>query len=89
MRNRHNACFDDDGRLYVGTTNGIDRYENGKRTGYWESNFNKKGHQVWGIAIKGDLLTCSEGSNNEKYWMKGSLKDFRTEEGALKGEPPS
>jgi hypothetical protein len=71
------ACFDDNGRLYIGTVQGIDRYEDGKVTGHWESEFNKKGHQAWGVAIRGDLLTCSEGSNNEKYWMKGSLEDFR------------
>jgi hypothetical protein len=71
------TCFDSEGKLYVGTQNGIDRYENGKNTGHWMSKFNNKGREVWGIAIKGDLLICTEGGNNEKYWMKGSLKDFK------------
>jgi sugar lactone lactonase YvrE len=71
------ACFDESGNLYVGTQSGVDRYENGKKTGHWESKNNDKGHQVWGVAIKGDQLICTEGSDNEKYWMKGSLKDFK------------
>ena len=71
------TCFDEQGRLYVGTEAGIDRYEDGKKTGHWESKFNDKGHQVWGIAIRGDQLICTEGSNNEKYWMKGNLADFK------------
>ena len=71
------TCFDEQGRLYVGTQNGIDRYETGRITAHWSSNFNNKGREVWGIAIKGDLLICTEGGNNEKYWMKGSLKDFK------------
>ena len=70
------TCFDGKGRLYVGTQNGIDQYEEGKRTGHWTSKFNNKGHEVWGIAIKGDRLICTEGGDNEKYWMQGSLKDF-------------
>jgi sugar lactone lactonase YvrE len=71
------TCFDDSGRLYVGTQAGIDRYESGKKTGHWESKYNDKGHQVWGIAIRGGQMICSEGSDNEKYWMKGSFDDFK------------
>lgn len=70
------TCFDDKGRLYVGTEVGIDRYEDGEKTGHWESRYNNKGHQVWDIAISGDKMICSEGGANEKYWMKGSLDDF-------------
>jgi len=71
------AAFDATGRLYVGTQSGIDRFEAGKRTGHWQSQFNAKGHQVWGVAIRGDRLICSEGSDNEKHWMKATLSDFR------------
>jgi DNA-binding beta-propeller fold protein YncE len=71
------TAFDAAGRLYVGTQSGIDRFEAGKRTGHWQSQFNAKGHQVWGVAIRGDLLVCSEGSDNEKHWMKATLADFK------------
>jgi hypothetical protein len=71
------TAFDSAGRLYVGTQTGIDRFEAGKRTGHWQSEFNAKGHQVWGLAIRGDLVTCSEGSDNEKHWMKARLADFK------------
>jgi len=63
--------------LFIGTQARIDRFEAGQRTGHWQSQFNAKGHQVWGIAIRGDAVTCSEGSDNEKHWMKATLADFK------------
>jgi hypothetical protein len=74
------ADFDAAGRLYVGTQSGIDRYENGKRSGHWESRFNRKGHEVWGLQIEGDQLVCTEGSNNEKHWLGAKLSEFRASE---------
>jgi len=69
------VCYDEAGRLYVGTQDGINRYESGRRVANWKSAFNDKGRQVWGIAIRGNTLICTEGSDNEKYWMRGSLSD--------------
>lgn len=69
------VCYDEAGRLYVGTQEGIDRYESGQKVAHWHSTFNDKGHQVWGIAIRGNDLICTEGSDNEKYWMKGTLSE--------------
>ena len=71
------ACYDETGRLLVGTQDGIDLYEDGDRTGHWSSRFNDKGREVWGIAVHGDLLVCTEGGSNEKYWMQGSLTEFQ------------
>ena len=59
--------FDDD----------IDRFSGGRRTGHWQSRYNSRGRQVWGLAIRGDLLTCAEGDGNEKHWMKAALTDFQ------------
>jgi hypothetical protein len=70
------ADFDAAGNLYVGTQGGIDRYQGGKKTGHWQSAFNRKGHQVWGLKTEGDRLVCTEGSDNEKHWMNAKLADF-------------
>ncbi len=70
------AGFDAGGSLYVGTQAGIDRYQGGKKTGHWQSRFNRKGHEVWGLNIAGDRLVCTEGGNNEKNWMQAKLADF-------------
>ena len=77
------VAFGPKGRIYVGTWGGVDVYDPAgeKRVAHWQSEYNPRGHQVWGLAVSEDgTMICSEGGNNEKRWYFALPEEFEAVE---------
>jgi DNA-binding beta-propeller fold protein YncE len=71
--------FGPEGNVYVGTQLGVDVYDPTGDTllSHWQSEYNPRGHQVWGLAVwKDGTMICSEGGGNEKRWYFALPEEF-------------